>query len=964
MAGNARRGKASTSTATASLAHLYTPLGEPTSNGRSPHEYWQSFKRKRIDADDEAKGQRPANKLAQPENEVTTEAQSETSEEEVYSIGSVVLVRNTMSKPVIGLITQIWTVPDAGIDVEEDGDVTATGFDAEEHEEDANDDDADPVPLWCKVRFYYWPDGLSELTQTRMKGLVAPNEVYYGHQLDRRTFGRKSKRSLAAAENAPSDDFARGPSLLESDGFSASEILGRAFVYSTADEARKAKNSQSQATTLLHKGKIVPRHLFCAKAIDPQKELFWTIDYQGIRARGENGEGWNVLVKSEEKDGRNLRDWADAERKRVNKAVKAEQVEIDEQDKKSGAAAVSRKPRVARSAPKPKAAVSRRKIRATSASDSSEDEDDSDSDSDFEDEDEEPDFDYLKSARRARRRQRQESSTPATSDDEDEGTSTKRKGGLAPSTPSKNAARYSAIYANPTPHSKRIIDLRRSARERLMDQSHAASSGAFLPDPTAPLPLQKAETIESLQSLSPYQRAKRLLHVSTTPSRLPCRSTQAEDLMCLLEDSLDTGIGSCIYISGVPGTGKTATVRGVIAELQRRATEGSVNPFDFLEINGMKVADAGEAYSMLWSTVGDRGSTRRSPKAALNLLSRHYAGTSKGGLASAPGRAATIVLMDELDQLMTSRQDVMYNLFNWPAARNSRLIVVAVANTMDLPERTMSAKVASRLGMTRITFMPYTDRELGEIVRSRLGLDEEGNRVEQGDQEGQTFPADGIDEDEGSALLRKQQCQLFNAATLGCETIFANGAIRFASKRISNVSGDARRMLDVCRRAIETIEVQGSADSAAAPVDKRAVTIADIRNVLDGMAKSSRPSHISRSLSTHAKVLLVSMLSLVRKTGIAETCLADLAAHHRALSRLHGLGDSDDAQSKEVISGTALLHPLGQLVSMGLLIPVGSGVGPGKAAGNARILLSNVVREDEVRLALEGDEDRRIRGML
>ena len=54
--------------------------------------------------------------------------------------------------------------------------------------------------------------------------------------------------------------------------------------------------------------------------------------------------------------------------------------------------------------------------------------------------------------------------------------------------------------------------------------------------------------------------------------------------------------------------------------------------------------------------------------------------------------------MDELDQLLTSKQDVIYNFFNWPSLAASKLIVIAVANTHDLPERVMSAKVRSRLG--------------------------------------------------------------------------------------------------------------------------------------------------------------------------------------------------------------------------------------------------------------------------
>ena len=43
--------------------------------------------------------------------------------------------------------------------------------------------------------------------------------------------------------------------------------------------------------------------------------------------------------------------------------------------------------------------------------------------------------------------------------------------------------------------------------------------------------------------------------------------------------------------------------------------------------------------------------------------------------------------MDELDHLMTAKQDVVYNFFNWPTLTGAKLVVLAVANTMDLPER-------------------------------------------------------------------------------------------------------------------------------------------------------------------------------------------------------------------------------------------------------------------------------------
>lgn len=52
----------------------------------------------------------------------------------------------------------------------------------------------------------------------------------------------------------------------------------------------------------------------------------------------------------------------------------------------------------------------------------------------------------------------------------------------------------------------------------------------------------------------------------------------------------------CMYISGVPGTGKTATVHEVMRCLQTAADDEQIPPFSFVEVNGMKMTDPHQAY--------------------------------------------------------------------------------------------------------------------------------------------------------------------------------------------------------------------------------------------------------------------------------------------------------------------------------------------------------------------------------
>ena len=56
-----------------------------------------------------------------------------------------------------------------------------------------------------------------------------------------------------------------------------------------------------------------------------------------------------------------------------------------------------------------------------------------------------------------------------------------------------------------------------------------------------------------------------------------------------------------------------------------------------------------------------------------------------------------MLVIDELDMLCNKSQDVVYDLFDWAATEEARLSIIAIANTLDLPERVLKQRVSSRL---------------------------------------------------------------------------------------------------------------------------------------------------------------------------------------------------------------------------------------------------------------------------
>ncbi|XP_063682304.1 origin recognition complex subunit 1-like isoform X2 [Bolinopsis microptera] len=299
-----------------------------------------------------------------------------------------------------------------------------------------------------------------------------------------------------------------------------------------------------------------------------------------------------------------------------------------------------------------------------------------------------------------------------------------------------------------------------------------------------------------------FSIARSRLHVSAVPESLPCREEQFADIYYFLESKLEDQTGGCMYISGVPGTGKTATVRDVLKHIN----DGDYD-YQTIEINGMKLSDPKQLYSLIYRHLEGKKVT---PDHGNLLLSEYFGKCEKKSI---------VLVVDELDLLWTRKQHVMYNLFDWPNRANSKLVVIAIANTMDLPERMLMNKVASRLGLTRMTFQPYSHSQLLEIINSRL---------------------------EGTVAFDPSACIL-------------------AARKVAAASGDARRALDICRHSIEVAE-QAESDT---------VTSTHIQRAITDMYQSVKTRAIM-NCTLYQKIFLKSVLGVFRRKGVEEAVFKEV----------------------------------------------------------------------------------------
>jgi len=99
-----------------------------------------------------------------------------------------------------------------------------------------------------------------------------------------------------------------------------------------------------------------------------------------------------------------------------------------------------------------------------------------------------------------------------------------------------------------------------------------------------------ASLTEQRKTLGAFNLALDRLTLSAVPKSLPCRENERARIDSLLRGAVCGGGGApVVYISGMPGTGKTATVREVATALKAEARLGKVPPFTFVELNGMRL---------------------------------------------------------------------------------------------------------------------------------------------------------------------------------------------------------------------------------------------------------------------------------------------------------------------------------------------------------------------------------------
>ncbi|XP_011298004.1 cell division control protein 6 homolog [Fopius arisanus] len=394
---------------------------------------------------------------------------------------------------------------------------------------------------------------------------------------------------------------------------------------------------------------------------------------------------------------------------------------------------------------------------------------------------------------------------------------------------------------NKTAGKKKIVSTprRRRASASSEEQGLTPPKQKKILSPTTPSHLLDRLNLESTEEASPskpsgkdhltpkrlfpvsskYQNARKALH-SSAPESLPGREKELAELEEFIKDHLKENKSGSLYVSGPPGTGKTASLSKIMLKPELKSA------FKTVYVNCTTMKSAGTIYGKIIQELGiDMPKSGKNNKA---VIEKHLICSHK----------MILLVLDEIDQLESKRQSVLYSIFEWPSIPKSKILLVGIANALDLTDRILPRLQARcELKPKLMHFAPYTKGQIVEIISERL-------------------------------------------KEAGVEEIFTGMAMQMLAGKVAAISGDVRRALDISRRVVELAESQksqvlqpavdnqnnGGSPKKVMPAVEKPVDLKEVVTVLNGVYGGSQ--NIEKEEDTfplQQKLLLCSLMLILNK---------------------------------------------------------------------------------------------------
>jgi cell division control protein 6 len=264
------------------------------------------------------------------------------------------------------------------------------------------------------------------------------------------------------------------------------------------------------------------------------------------------------------------------------------------------------------------------------------------------------------------------------------------------------------------------------------------------------------------------------LSLSMVPRDLLGRDRERASLHTYLESAISEQRGDALFVCGSPGTGKSVSLASARVFVVETARDLQLRTPRMIELNGMCFS---ENPQRIFHGLLEQLSTELSAAQVQRLSSSQAQDAVEAILFSASAnRAMHVVVIDELDGLLalgSAHQKILYKLFEWPRMANSSMILVGIANSMELTEKFLPFLKAHRCEPQLLVYAPYTAAQIEQILSQRFQI--AYNRAHR------------LNDDVESGLARYIDAS----------------ALTLCAKKVAIASGDLRKGFELCRKALE-----------------------------------------------------------------------------------------------------------------------------------------------------------------
>lgn len=199
-------------------------------------------------------------------------------------------------------------------------------------------------------------------------------------------------------------------------------------------------------------------------------------------------------------------------------------------------------------------------------------------------------------------------------------------------------------------------------------------------------------------------KSEEVLQADFVPQSLLHREGQINEIANCVKPALSGRKPYNVFVSGPPGVGKTAVVRFIFRELE------GYERVEAVYVNCWEYNTRHAVLSCMLSSLG--GFAPRRGVATDEVFDKLLAFVRTGG-------KSIIIALDEIDQLL--RNDGSQLLYDLSRCLGAKAGIVAITNDLYVG-RFLDARVKSSLAQENISFMPYSEREVLDILSERAKL--------------------------------------------------------------------------------------------------------------------------------------------------------------------------------------------------------------------------------------------------